>query len=43
MMMKEMTSNMNYDLNDFYGYFKHFMRFFTLEQRFDGQSDGLAL
>ena len=42
-MMNEMTSNMKDERGEFLGDFKHFLRFFTLEQRSDQQTDGLDL
>ena len=41
--MTEMTSNMNDARVEFSRDFKHFLQFFTLEQRTDRQTDGLAL
>ena len=38
-----MTSNMTNELDEFIWDIKHFLRFFTLEQRTDRQTDGLAL
>ena len=43
MIVDELTSNMNDEQHEFLRDFKHFLRFFTLEQRTDRQTDGLAL
>ena len=41
--MNELTSNMNDEQDEFLWDLKHFLRFFTLKQQADRQTDGLAL